>query len=76
MKHRWEEDERGDGMPILVCRRCGKDVIAGAAGMGPGMGPMRGGFMGAKRSVLDEECPSAPGPEPVVDYAAGEWDEF
>jgi len=76
MKHRWEEDERGDGMPTLFCRGCGETILAGAAGMGVGMGPMRGGLLGPKKSKLDEECPGRPGPEPKVDYAAGPWDEF
>lgn len=60
MKHAWEDDERGDGMPILFCRRCGKSIVAGAAGMGPGLGPSRGGLLGPKKGELDEECPRAP----------------
>ena len=76
MKHRWEDDERGDGMPVKFCRRCGKSIMAGAAGLGAGMGPVRGGLFGPKQNEIEEECPAAPGPEPKVDYAAGPWDEF
>lgn len=76
MKHAWEDDERGDGMPILFCRRCGKSIMAGAAGMGAGMGPARGGFFGPKQDEYNEVCPKAPREKKIRTGPVEEWDEF
>jgi len=44
LEHNWVPDERSDGMPEKFCRGCGEHVPDGVAGMGSGLGPLRGGI--------------------------------